>query len=398
MPELTGEAGRNVGGIFLIQQSGDLLEMREQPYDSEELLQRLLAKYPSLLAGDQMDSVSPRRWLLVSREMPIAGEEGGANRWSLDHLFLDQDGVPTLVEVKRSTDTRIRREVVGQMLDYAANAVAYWPVDAIRNRFEALCQAEDREPSLALREFIEPDTEPEDFWAHVKEHLQAGRVRLVFVADVIPVELQRVVEFLNRQMDPAEVLALEVRQFMAPGDGTLRTLVPRVIGRTAEAQQRKGASTRETISWDEKSLLEDLERRRGPADAAVAKEIIDWSVGHMTRLTWGHGKQDGSFIPVFEVQGIPYWPFAMWSYGRVEIQFAYLQRKAPFDDPVVRRAFVEELNKVPGVLVPLDAISKRPAFPLSVLREPGSLAAFFAAISWAIDRATERSTNRADVL
>ena len=28
---------------------------------------------------------------------------------------------PTLVEVKRSSDTRIRREVVGQMLDYAAN-------------------------------------------------------------------------------------------------------------------------------------------------------------------------------------------------------------------------------------------------------------------------------------
>jgi hypothetical protein len=33
----------------------------------------------------------------------------------------DQNAVPTLVEVKRSSDTRIRREVVGQMLDYAAN-------------------------------------------------------------------------------------------------------------------------------------------------------------------------------------------------------------------------------------------------------------------------------------
>jgi len=29
-----------------------------------------------------------------------------------------------VVEVKRGTDTRIRREVVGQMLDYAANAVS----------------------------------------------------------------------------------------------------------------------------------------------------------------------------------------------------------------------------------------------------------------------------------
>jgi len=40
---------------------------------------------------------------------------------------LDQDAIPTIVEVKRSTDTRIRREVVGQMLGYAANAVVYCP-------------------------------------------------------------------------------------------------------------------------------------------------------------------------------------------------------------------------------------------------------------------------------
>src|SRR4051794_12230288 len=42
---------------------------------------------------------------------------GGSSRWSLDHLFVDQEGVPTLVEVKRSSDTRARREVVAQMLD-----------------------------------------------------------------------------------------------------------------------------------------------------------------------------------------------------------------------------------------------------------------------------------------
>jgi hypothetical protein len=381
-----------VGGIFLIQKSGDLLEMREQPYDSEDLLQRLLAKYPSLLAGDQVDSASPRRWLLVSREMPIAGEEAGTNRWSLDHLFLDQDGIPTLVEVKRSTDTRIRREVVGQMLDYAANAVAYWPVDAIRNRFEALCQTQDRDPSLAVREFIEPETEPEDFWAHVKEHLQAGRVRLVFVADVIPLELQRVVEFLNRQMDPAEVLALEVRQFVAPGDGALRTLVPRVIGRTAEAQQRKRGTTRETFAWNETAFLDALKRRPVPAEAEVAQRIIDWAKEHMTRLTWGHGKQYGSCIPVFQPHDVPFWFFAIWTNGPVEIQFQYLQYKPPFDDPEVRRAFADHINAIPGVAVPLDAISRRPAFPLSALRETSSLNAFFAAITWAMDTASQAAT------
>lgn len=36
----------------------------------------------------------------------MPGKEGEASRFSLDHLFIDQDGIPTLVEVKRSTDTR----------------------------------------------------------------------------------------------------------------------------------------------------------------------------------------------------------------------------------------------------------------------------------------------------
>ena len=39
------------GGVFLIQKDGQLVEMTEAEYDSEALLQRLLADYPNLLAG-----------------------------------------------------------------------------------------------------------------------------------------------------------------------------------------------------------------------------------------------------------------------------------------------------------------------------------------------------------
>jgi hypothetical protein len=54
------------GGIFLIQSGGDLVEMTEQPYDNEDILQELLVKYPNLLAGDQIDGAARRRWLLIS--------------------------------------------------------------------------------------------------------------------------------------------------------------------------------------------------------------------------------------------------------------------------------------------------------------------------------------------
>src|SRR4051794_11961433 len=123
------------GLIYLRQPDGTLVGMTEQPYDTEDVLQRLLADYPSLLAGEQVNATDPRRWLLITREAALPSEEGGGGRWSVDHLFLDQDGIPTIVEVKRSSDTRIRREVIGQMLEYAANAVVYWPVESLRAQF-----------------------------------------------------------------------------------------------------------------------------------------------------------------------------------------------------------------------------------------------------------------------
>ena len=50
---------------------------------------------------------------------------------------------------------------------------------------------------------------------------------MVFVADDLPPELVRVIEFLNEQMSPAEVLGVEVAQFVGEGH---QVLVPRSSG------------------------------------------------------------------------------------------------------------------------------------------------------------------------
>ena len=83
------------GKIYLLQDNGSLHAMTERSYVTEERLQLLLKDYPDLLAGDQMDEQNPRRWLLVSREVGVPIEEGGGDWMSLDHLFLDQDAIPT---------------------------------------------------------------------------------------------------------------------------------------------------------------------------------------------------------------------------------------------------------------------------------------------------------------
>src|SRR4051812_24332682 len=233
-------------GIFLIGDDGGLVDMRERVYESEDIFQDLLAKYPALIAGDLIDGAAPRRWLLVTRETGLPSDEGGADRWSVDHLFLDQDGVPTILEVKRSTDTRIRREVVGQMLEYAANAVVYWPADSLRDRFEERCRTEGLDASQLLADCFGNGGDEEAFWQSVQTNLQAGKVRMLFVADAIPSELRRVVDFLNAQMPPAEVLAVEIKQYT---DGRIRTLVPRVYGQTVEAEQKKAVPARPIRQW-----------------------------------------------------------------------------------------------------------------------------------------------------
>lgn len=95
--------------FFLEDNASSLAALVEAPYDTEDILQALRARYHDLLPGDQIDPESPRRWLFVSREMGVPGEAGGGDQWSLDHLFLDQDAIPTFVECKRSSDTRGRR-------------------------------------------------------------------------------------------------------------------------------------------------------------------------------------------------------------------------------------------------------------------------------------------------
>ena len=367
------------GRIYLLDERSSLLPMQERPYDSEALLQELLAKHPDLLAGEQIDSNEPRRWLLVTREMPVPGEEEGSGRWSLDHLFLDQDAIPTLVEVKRSSNTQIRREVLGQMFDYAANAVAYWPVEDIRAKFEAQCEANRSDPEERLGNLLGEEHDTADFWQQVKTNLQAGRIRMVFIADEIPSELRRIVEFLDGQMDPAEVLAIEIRQFVGEG---VKTLVPRVIGQTESARRKRRAVHRHTRQWDEESFFIDLTQRRSDEEATVARRLLKWANVNRLRLWWGQGQSDGSFFPIYDNNGKQLL-FAVWTYGRVEIQFQHMNNP-PFDNETKRQELASRLSQIDGVTIAPSSLTKRPSIPLAQLVKANSLTGFIDSFDWVL--------------
>lgn len=267
--------------IFLIDDGvKNIKEMVETAYKAEEVLQHLLVVKPELLPGDQIDPENPRRWLLVKREMGVPGEINESDRWSLDHLFLDQDGIPTFVECKRASDTRNRREVVAQMLDYAANGIAYWSIDWLRQTAATTQSSENKSLDDEMRRLLDVEPDVENYWKQVEANLRAGKVRLVFVADDIPKELRRLVEFLNEKMPDVEVLAVEVKQFVGEG---YSAVVPRVIGLTEKAREEKerGETKRQPLT------REEFLAKCTPEAAQVFTGFLDRDETRKYSIYWG---------------------------------------------------------------------------------------------------------------
>lgn len=343
--------------IFLIGQDNKLTELSQAPYDSEELLQLLLSEHPRLL---QSTSSSDARLLLICRELGIPEEQAGGDRWALDHLFVDREGIPVLVEVKRANDTRSRREVVAQMLDYAANSVAYLPIDRIVSLFTQNAQRPDKDPDALLADFLDGG-DSEVFWRQVEANLRAGRIRLVFVADRIPASLRRIVEFLNEQMRPAEVLALELEQF-ATSDG-VRTLVPHLIGNTQRAEVAKSVQATPPPA-SETELLDGL----GSDDSRkAANQLMDWL--RLAGCEVGLIRGQKSITALVVTPGRkPVCVLTIDTIGKVWVGLGNLTATAVFADESSRNAVLQRLRAVPGIH--LTSAPQYPSFLLvNLLRD-----------------------------
>src|SRR4051812_36286453 len=121
-------------------------------------------------------------------------------------------------------------------------------------------------------------------------NLKKRRLRLVFVADRIPAELRRIVEFLNGQLELTEVIAGEIKQDVEPGGGRAN-IVPRVIGETEMAGRVKRAAdgTRRPRGTEEQFYARTHEKNP-PELAARVLALYEHAKAHGSRQTFGRGK------------------------------------------------------------------------------------------------------------
>jgi hypothetical protein len=345
--------------IYTVDAAGTLTAMRPAEPRSEDFMQNLVASHPELIA-DQDGAL-----LLIRREQPIADREDGNGRWSLDHLFVTRNGVPVLVELKRAVDTRLRREVIGQMLDYAANGTAYWQGGRIAESFAASMAKQGLDGDAVLAAFLGATADPQKFWEQVDANFAAGRIKMVFVADTIPRELARIVEFLNEQMK-ADIRAVELSWFES--DGGVTALTPRVIGETERAQTEKaGRGALSPIGRDTW-----IKERMGPCGLDVvgaAENFITLveDMGGQAEVT----SSQASIMSAFDAPGGVLYPLRLSPErkGSIQLCLGYLVSRPSFSEPQNRQRAYDELVKIVGQLSSAN-LTGFPGFDARKLNDP----------------------------
>lgn len=200
----------------LIVEDGKAKLIKRKKYSDESTLQSLLEQYPELISlQDIQDDPLPL--------VPI-GLETSVPSGSIDLLFCDASGVTTLVETKLAKNPQVRREVVGQIIEYAA---FLHDIDAsdLEEIAEKYLSKKTRKYESKARTFKEhyldhvmsdntddADVAFESFKSNAIRYLRDGRIRLVIVVDEIVDSLRTTVSFLNLH-STFEIVVLQLKRF-----------------------------------------------------------------------------------------------------------------------------------------------------------------------------------------
>ncbi len=263
---------------------------RESCKDETTELQDRLASEPGLLAGDQMNEASPRTWLLLKREMPITNPSTGALGFSLDFLFVDQDGMPTFVEAKRCNDPRARRDIIGQVLEYVANAQAYWQEADIEQALTRTYETEAKAIEAIRQHQGDASLTLADFTSAFLQQVRESAVRIILFLEKSSYELRTLVEFLNQQLKTITVIIVEARQYRLP-DSANHIIVPRVLGfsesvRIAKENSRIQRQELTTLKG-EQAFWSVLDSQRSPDQVRVIHTFLNQLASNEhIRITW----------------------------------------------------------------------------------------------------------------
>lgn len=233
---------------------GQVLEripFQEASVFSEAQLQEWLFNHPESLPMRQIDpSFGPVARLC--QELPV-----GDNY--LDLAYVNETGRLMLVECKLWKNPQSRREVIGQILDYAAD-IAKWDYEQLS---DAVSKATGR-PGTSMYEIVSerfPSLDEATFVDDVERCLREGRSLLAIAGDGIRENVEKIVSFMQLRAVPQFSFALiEVGVYRMNVDGNDGLFVqPRVHARTVEIERSiyGRPDMQESVKIGENSLFDE---------------------------------------------------------------------------------------------------------------------------------------------
>lgn len=190
---------------------------------SEADIQALVHAHPSCLPISEIDAIfaSP---VAICRELQTPAG-------SIDNLLITPTGLPILVECKLWRNPQGRREVVGQILDYAKELSRWSSSDLQREVSRCLKWKLPQDPVLSLVRDAGHDVNEIEFNDNLTINLRRGRFLLLIVGDGIREGVEAIAEYLQAHAGLHFSLGLvELPIFTMPNGGRLVT--PRVLVRT----------------------------------------------------------------------------------------------------------------------------------------------------------------------
>jgi len=194
-------------------------------YD-EAWLQRLIMNYPSLLPVDQIEPA-------FANLVPICIELQTPSGF-VDNLFVTPDGNLALVECKLWRNPEARREVIGQIIDYAKD-LSTWTYQKLQEAISRTTLpggSNEGKPGSLYETVSARDEIDEAFFIDaVSRNLRRGRFLLLIVGDGIREGVESMTAFLQQYAGLHFTLAIvELALFEGPSGGYIAQ--PRVLAKT----------------------------------------------------------------------------------------------------------------------------------------------------------------------
>ena len=221
---------------------------------SEAAVQTLIEAHPGCLPIREIDP-------LFADPVPLCTEMStGAG--PIDNVMITASGLPVLVECKLWRNPQARREVVGQILDYAKE-LSRWTASDLQREVSRRTGRTGNAVVELVREAGHPVDEI-GFTDAVTLNLRRGRFLLLIVGDGIREGVEAIAEYIQGQAGLQFTLGLVEMPIFAIPDGA-RLVAPRVLARTVNV-------SREVVLVPEGMMLREQEAAEPEAEAQLTDD------------------------------------------------------------------------------------------------------------------------------